>query len=184
MQRMCSKRAAALAAALLFLFAAHLQPCCRVTLDGQYVPGLYSPAAVRAGFRAARAAVEELLPGGAEHPTLRVGIRLRLRPAEDSAAALSEALLLRTDGVAEADGVRVNGVALGAVSNGEALIEALRETIRAAMPDGAAVGNLGGTLSIRRVYTRSGCEKESAALVTQILRLAPAFYLDENGRLV
>lgn len=170
--------------AVVLLFAVHLHPACLVTLDGQRVAGCYSPARVREALRCAEAAAEELTAGDGRLPTLRRSYRLRLRAPDGSAAALADALLQAAEGVVRADGVRVNGQALGTVKDGQAMLEQLQATIRSDMPEGAAVGNISGRLEIRPVYTRSGCETGSWDMILRITALAPVFYLDGQGRLV
>lgn len=176
-----SYRAALLA--LLLLFAAHLRPCCRVSVEGERLTGRYSLTQVRAACEAASQAAEELLPGEAILPRPRTALRLSLRCPDGETAALTDALLRRVEGVTEADMVRVNGGSLGTVADGSALLEELRETIRSGMPAGAVVGKLSGRLQIHPVYTREGFPRESADMLASILEAAPAFYVDGSGKL-
>lgn len=172
------------ALALLLLFAVHLRPVYRVSVGDERLSGLYSDAQIRQAREAARETAEELLPGEAALPAPRTALRLRLgRPTGDT-AALSDALLRAAESVTLADAVWINGCALGTVSDGEALLEQLREAIRGGMPAGAAVGNLGGQLKVRPVYTRAGSERESADMLADILAAAPVFYFDGRGKLV
>lgn len=165
-------------------FAAFLQPVYRVTAGGERVPGLYSPAALREGLSAARAAAEELSDTPAALPRVETRKLLRLTPGRGLASTLSDALLQRTGSAVCADGVALNGVPLGAVADGAALLESLRAQIRDGMPAGAAVGNLGGTLQIRPVYTRPDRVFSETDMLARISLLAPVFYLDSEGKVV
>ena len=170
--------------ALLLLGAVHLRPVCRVTVDGQPLEGFYAPGQLRAATEAARETAEELLAAETELPVLHAAYRLHLHPADGSTEALTDALLRMTPGVTVADSVRVNGIPLGTVADGSAMLEQLRDTIRSDMPDGAAVGNLGGRLQVFPVYSRAGHECGSWDMILNIMSLAPVFYLDGQGRLV
>ena len=172
------------ALAILLLFAVHLHPVCLVTVDGQRVEGCYSPSRVRDALRCAEAAAEELTTGESVLPPLRRSFRLRLRAPDGSAAPLTDALLQATEGVTQADGVSVNGQALGTVADGQAMLAQLQAAIRRDMPETAAVGNLSGRLAIHPVYTRAGCESGSWDMILRITALAPVFYLDSLGKLV
>ena len=168
--------------ALLFLLGAHLQPLCRVTVAGEALEGRFSPAQIRLAQRAARAAADELQDRPAALIRPRCFYRLSLRRADGDPARLCDALLRRAEGVALADGVSVNGTALGAVTDGTLLLERLYEAMRRDMPEGAAVARLGGNLEIRRVYTRAGHESPVWDMVLRVTGAAPVFYLDGQGR--
>ncbi|MBR4548452.1 MAG: hypothetical protein IKO83_00865 [Oscillospiraceae bacterium] len=170
--------------ALLLLLLVHLQPVYRVCVDGQWLTGLYTGGQIRLANEAAEAAADELLPGEAALPVLRKSLRVRLRRPAGNTAVLSDALLLSLGEVRSADAVSVNGAALGSVADGEALLDALRLTIRSDMPVGAAVGNLGGRLQVFPVYTRAGLERSKADMLAEILAAAPVFYLDSGGKCV
>ena len=144
-----------LALALLFLLGANLRVQYRVSVDGTRLPGSYSASVLREGRLAATEAAEEILRYEAKTPACEARVRLSFRRAENDVQALTEALLRRTSGVAEADAVLLNGTRLGTVADGEALCEALRETLRGAMPAAAASGNISGQIELRRVYTRA-----------------------------
>ena len=178
------KTAVVLVLACGLFFTTYLQPVYRVTAGGERVPGLYSPAALREGINTARAAAEELSDSPAALPTIETRKLLRITPAQGLASTLSDALLRKTDTAVCADSVAVNGVPLGAVADGAALLESLRAEIRDGMPAGAAVGNLGGTLQIRPVYTRPDRVFSEADMLARISLLAPVFYLDSQGKVV
>lgn len=178
------RKALGLSAALLFWLLCQAVPVYRVHLDGEALAGGFSPAQLRLAEACARDAAEELCGAEAALPALSYSLRLGLRPTADGARRLSDALLRGTAGVAAADSVSVNGLALGTVRDGAALLDALRESIRAGMPAGAAVGNLGGALRIAPVYTRAGTEIEAADMLRTVTALAPVFYLDAEGTAV
>ena len=80
------------------------------------------------------------------------------------------------------DEVRVDGVRLGWVADGEALREAVSRYIADTCPAWASGGVLSRELAIRRLYTRDGYltpEKDMLLLVTGA---APVFYYDGTGR--
>ena len=170
--------------ALLLLFAASLHPVYRISVDGQPVPGFFSPAQLRAAETAARDTAEELSRGEAALPEARLRYTLRLRPADGEPAVLTDALLRAVDGIAVTDSVRVNGVPLGTVEDGNEMLELLRREIRSGMPEGAAVGNLGGRLQVFPVYSRPELAEDKEEMVRRITALAPVFYLDRQGKLV
>lgn len=170
--------------ALLLLFAVHLRPGYRVSVAGERLAGRYSRAQIRTACEAAAQAAEELTPGEAALPRLRVSLRLGLRRPGGETAALTDALLRAAGGITKADAVRVNGDTLGTVKDGASLLQDLRETIRSGMPAGAIVGNLSGRLQIRPVYTREGLSHENADMLASILAAAPVFYVDSRGKLV
>ncbi len=170
--------------ALLFLLGVHLHPVCRVTVGGEALAGRFSPAQIRLAQRAARAAAEEIL----DRPTAlirpRCFYRLSLRAADGDPARLCDALLRRADGIVLADGVSVNGTALGTVTDGTLLLERLYEAMRGDMPETATVARLGGNLQIHRVYSRAGHESPVWDMVLRVTGAAPVFYLDGEGKVV
>lgn len=170
--------------AVLFLFVVHLHPAYRVTVDGERLPGLYSSSQLRAGLSAARAAADEIVPNEAALPAVRVKQRFRLRPADGDSKALADALLRQTPGVVSADGVWLNGVSIGSVEKGSALLEQLYHLIREGCPAGARVGNLSGSLRIREVYSRPGQQIPCESMLSLVTELAPVFYVDGEGRIV
>lgn len=170
--------------ALFLLFASSLHPVYRITVAGQPIPGGFSPVQLRAAEAAARDTAEELLCGEAALPEAQARYTLRLRPADGELAVLTDALLRAVDGVAVTDSVRVNGVPLGTVADGNEMLELLRRQIRSGMPEGAAVGNLGGRLQVFPVYSRPELADGSEEMVGRITALAPVFYLDKQGKLV
>ena len=170
--------------ALLFLLGANLRVQYRVSVDGTRLPGAYSASVLRAGRLAATEAAEEILRYEAKTPACEARVRLSFRRAENDVQALTEALLRRTSGVAEADAVLLNGTRLGTVADGEALCEALRETLRGARPAAAASGNISGQIELRRVYTRADGNTPDEDMLRLIAGLAPAVYIDRNGKLV
>lgn len=169
---------------LLLLFVSSLHPVYRITVADRPIPGSFSPAQLRAAEAAARDAAEELSRGEAALPEARIRHTLRLRPADGEIAVLTDALLRAVDGVAVTAGVRVNGVPLGTVEDGTGMLELLRGQIRSEMPEGAAVGNLGGRLQVFPVYSRLELAESNEEMIRRITALAPVFYLDKMGKLV
>ena len=181
---MRGRRLIPLVLAVLALCLANLRPQCRVWVDGQAMPGFYRPSAVDRCEEAASEAAEEILRGEARMPALRRRYSLRLRPADGDRQTLSDAILLAVLGVRQADEVSVNGQRLGNVADGELLCERLRESIRGQMPGAAVFGNIGGQLSLRRVYTRAGRWRGYDEMIRLVTGAAPVIYVDQSGKLV
>lgn len=170
--------------ALLGLLCTSLRPQYRVTVDGAELPGTYSPAALRRGERAAGEAADEILRWDAKMPETGRRLCLRLRPAPDDIAALTDALLQSVSGLSLADSVSVNGIRLGTVPDGQQLCARLRESILGRMPAAAVSGNISGRLELRRVYTRADANTDYEDMVLLITGMAPVIYLDGGGKLV
>ena len=169
---------------MLFLLAAHLHPVCRITVAGEELEGRFSPAQVRLAQQAAQAAAGEILDAPTALIRPRCFYRLSLRPANGRTAVLSDAILRRANGLVLADGISVNGVPLGTVSDGTLLLERLYTAIRSEMPETATVGNLGGNLQIQPVYSRAGHETPVWDMVLRVTGAAPVFYLGADGKVV
>ena len=170
--------------ALLLLAAVHLQPVYRVSVEGECIAGLFSRDQILEARQTAHEAAEELAVGEAALSVPNVSLRLGLRRPDGDTAALVEALLRTEEAILSGDAVRINGIGLGTVADGEALLEQLRQTIRSGTPSGASVGRLGGTLEIVPVYTRADRLSENGDVLARILAMAPVFYLDSGGKLV
>ena len=172
-----------MALALGLVLASHLRPVYRIRLEGEALPGHYSLEQARRGEEQAREIAEEIL-GNAEalcRPEKR--LCLTLRRADGEAAALTEALLARTEGIQTAAEVRVNGIRLGNVEDGETLERALQRSIRGQMPLRAVSGGISGRLELRQVYTREGSCTPYGDMVLLITGMAPVIYLDPEGKL-
>ena len=168
---------------LAFLVAVNLNICCRVSINGRTLEGLYSPAQLRRCEEAATAAAEEILPGHAVGPLIERQYCLSLIPAKGGLRPVTDTLLRSYTGVKSEDGVYVNGIFLGVVEDGEVLREKLRGFIENQMPNRAVFGNISGKMEIREVYTRSNRRTNDEDMLLLISGVAPVIYLDSEGRL-
>ena len=67
--------------ALMFMAFSNLRVSCRLTVDGEAVPGSFSPVSADIAVTAAERAAEEILPGSADMPeTERPYMRSLSRP--------------------------------------------------------------------------------------------------------
>lgn len=169
---------------LLFAVGANFDICCRVSVNGQYVEGLYSPFAADKGLTAAAAAAEELLSAPAVMPTVDKAYRLSLRPADGDARVISDAALRAVTGVRLNQGVFVNGVYMGSVEDGGELFSRLRDFIRNQMPNAAVFGNISGEAKVRPIYGRANRTTDYDDMVLLISGMAPVIYVDSNGKVV
>lgn len=177
------RRALILLLGLALLLAANLRPTCAVTVAGETLPGRYGLRQTERCEAIARETAEEILGQEAllPEPALRVGLSLRRADGED--AVLTDALLRAVPGVAVAEEVRVNGVRLGTVADGQALVRALERSIRGQMPLAAVSYSLSGRLELSRVYTRSGKCTPDSDMILLITGMAPVVYVDADGKL-
>ena len=172
-----------LALALGLAVASHLRPVYRFTVQGEPLPGRYSLAQAQAGEEQAREIAEEILGTADGLADSKRRFYLSLHPADGDPAALTEALLRGTEGIQTAAEVRVNGIRLGNVEDGEALQRALQRSIRGQMPMKAVSGSISGRLELRPVYTRVGSCTPNSDMVLLITGVAPVVYLDPEGKL-
>ena len=176
------KKTVLLLITLLFAVGSHLRPCCDYTLGGVPIAAGFAPGTARQAELTVRDAAEEILREGAPLPAFQKHTRLRFkRPSEDM-RVLTDALLRATDGIVRRDEVRVEGVRLGWVADGEALREALHEYITNTLPAWASDGVLSRELGIRRLYTRDGYLTAQSDMVLLVTGAAPVFYYDQTGR--
>ena len=161
----------------------HLRPVYRITAWREERPRGATVSAGRGALARAGEIAEEIL-GSAGHalPPGETAF-LTLRRADGEAATLTEALLERTEGIQTAAEVRVNGIRLGNVEDGEALERALQRSIRGQMPLKAVSGGISGRLELRPVYTRVGSCTPYSDMVLLITGVAPVIYLDPEGKL-
>ena len=171
-------------ASLLLLAAANLQVVCRVSVDGQPVEGLYSPAAVENSQALARRTAEEILLSSEQVPKCRVRRSLSFRPAEGDGAVLTDALLRATPGIAVRQEVRVNGLNLGHVADGDALDTALRQYLYGSRPVGAVGARYTEEISVNGVYTRLGRDTEIDDMLLLVTGCCPVMYTDANGAVI
>lgn len=177
------KKLVCTALALAFMLAANLNVCCRVSINGRELEGLYSPAQLKRCEKAAAAAAEEILPGHAVGPLIERKYSLSFVPARGGLRGVTDSLLCSYTGVKSEDGVFVNGVFLGVVEDGAVLREKLKGFIENQMPNRAVFGNISGKLEIREVYTRANRRTNDEDMLLLISGAAPVIYLDSEGRL-
>ena len=182
-ERADRRRALILLAALVLLLAANLRPSYSVTVAGAQLPGCYGLRQTERCAALARETAEEILGREPLLPEPELHLRLSLGGADGDDARLTDALLRATPGVAVAEEVRVNGIRLGTVADGQTLVRALERSIRGQMPNAAVVGNLSGELQIQTVYSRSGQETNYDDMILLITGMAPVVYVDANGKL-
>ena len=166
--------------ALTLSVLANLRPGCAV----EGADGCYSPRALRLGRLAASRAAEEIVPGGGALPRLRESWRLSLRQPEDSVPALTRAFLSRIPGVVTRSEVRVNGVSLGTVADGEALKEALRVNLYVGRPAAAVSSRYTEELTIAPVFSRSSRGLDESSMLQLIRNLCPVMYVDREGKII
>lgn len=183
MTRALRRKVLLLALALGLTLASHLRPVYCFSVQGESLPGRYSLMKARAGEAQAQEIAEEILGTTETLPALEKRFTLSLRPANGDPAALTEALLNNTEGIQMAAEVRVNGLRLGNVEDGEALQRALQRSIRGQMPLKAVSGGISGRLELRQVYTRVGSCTPNSDMVLLITGVAPVIYLDPEGKL-
>ena len=109
------KKLLLLVLALMFMVFSNLRVCCRLTVDGEAVPGSFSPVSADIAVTVAERAAEEILPGFADMPDTERHYMLSLSRPDGSRAELADALLRSTPGVTVNSAVYVGGVRLGSV---------------------------------------------------------------------
>jgi len=166
--------------ALVFSVLANLRPGCAV----EGTEECYSLRALRLGRLAASRAAEEIVPGGGVLPRLRESWRLSLRQPEDTVPALCRAFLSRIPGIVTRSEVRVNGVSLGTVADGEALKEALRVNLYVNRPTAAVSSRYREELVITPVFTRSDRGMDESSMLQLIGNLCPVMYVDREGKII
>ena len=95
--------------------------------------------------------------------------------------AVYAALLDAAPQVGHGAAVRVNGMYLGCVRDGEALKNALRSRLYADMPTGAVYGRYCEELDISAQYTRVGCYTPQSDMLLLLGGLTSTVYADETG---
>ena len=169
--------------ALGLVLGSHLRPVYRIRVQEESLPGRYSLRQLRAGTEQAGEIGEEILGSAETLPVAEKRLCLTLRRADGDPETLSGALLRHTRGIQCADEVRINGIRLGNVEDGESLQRALQRSIRGQMPHRAVSGSISGRLELRRVYTRAGSCTPNCDMVLLITGMAPVIYLDPEGKL-
>lgn len=168
-------------AALGFAVVSNLSLCCRVSVGGRELDGVYSPFQVDRGVMAAWVAAEEIVSGPALLPAVERRYTLSLRPAGGSSAAVSSALMDCVPGVELNHGVYINNVYLGSVSHRDELLSQLRSFILGQLPSWAESGYLSQELSFREQYAPAGSTTPVEDMVLLASGMAPVMYSDGQG---
>lgn len=179
-----NKKALLFSFALLFLLAANLHLCCRVSVGGEWDSELYSLPALHRGEQAARAAAEEICRPAARLPQLRERLTLSFRPPRGDSARLSALILRRVPGVSPLYRVGSEGRRLGAVADREKLEERLRAALYSSMPATAVRGSFSPAVEITPVYGRSGSAMSPSEMALVVSGAVSAFYTDRDGNQV
>ena len=169
--------------ALLLTLLANLHPCCRLSVNGELLPGQYSLSDVKDCELTADRAADEILTGYAAPPEIKKSWSLSFIPPMGGKVYATDAILSAYPGVKKADGVYVNGVFLGTVADGQLLREKTRDFITSQMPNAAVFGSISGELEISTVYTRKNSHTDYGDMLLLISGMAPVVYTDEYGRL-
>lgn len=178
------KKAVLASLSLLLLAASNLHLCCRVSVDGRRLEGLYAPRQVDRAASAAAWAAAEILGESPDLPELRRRTALSFRAPAGDVTELTDALLTGVPGVVLAETATVNGVRLGTVADGSELRTRLDRFINGQMPTMAVSGGISGKLQLTSCYSRRDLTVNVDDMVLLITGMAPVVYVDENGKLV
>ena len=168
---------------LCLLLLGNLHRCCSLSINGTELQGLYSPKDVKRAEQTALSAAEELLSGHAMLPEIEKTWSLSIIPPMGGRMYLTDAVLSACPGVKKGNGVSVNGVFLGTVTDGDVLREKTRAFILNQMPNSAVFGSISGELQIETVYTRKNHDTNYDDMLLLISGMAPVIYTDQYGRL-
>lgn len=177
------KKGALICLSLLLLAASNLHLCCRVSVGGRELEGVYSLQAVDRAMTLAANTAEEILAGPAVIPEAERRYTLSFLPPDGDEAALTDAALRAVTGVRVLDAAYVNGTRLGAVEDGEELSRRLERFITGQQPMAAVSGSISGRLEIRKEYGRSGSAVNYDDMLLLVTGMAPVIYLDADGKL-
>ncbi len=168
---------------LLLLLIGNLRLGCTLSINGTELQGIYSSKDVRKAEQTALAAAEELVPGYALLPEISKRWSLSVIPPKGGRLFATDAILSSCPGVKKGNGVYVNGILLGTVSDGDILREKTRDYILNQMPNAAVFGSISGDLEIKTVYTRKNHDTNYEDMLLLISGMAPVIYTDQYGRL-
>ena len=171
------------ALSLLLLFAANLRIGYSLSINGTELEGVYSRSDIRKAKYTALEAAEELLSGHALLPEINKTLSLSFVPPKGGRLLATDAILSSCPGIKKGNGVYVNGVLLGTVTDGDLLREKTRDYILNQMPNSAVFGSISGDLEIRPVYTRKNHDTNYDDMLLLISGMAPVIYTDQYGRL-
>ena len=169
------KKLLLLVLALMFMAFSNLRVCCRLTVDGEAVPGSFSPVSADIAVTAAERAAEEILPGSADMPDTERHYMLSLSRPDGSRAELADALLTVNSAV------YVGGVRLGSVPDSAEFQTGLNSYIRNTMPTWAVNGYLSRGVEFRTQYSRTGSETNEDDMILLVTGMAPVLYSDGSG---
>ena len=176
------KKAIILGLALSFAVCSHLRPRCDFTVEGRTIDVGCSIAAGKMAQKAALAAAEEILPGKAVLPAAQRQLRFSLRPGEDTAPRLCDALLCACPGIISGDKVEIDGIPLGTVADARELRRTMYKYIDNTLPTWASTGSIKGRLSFKSHYTRADFEVSPEDMLMLITGMSPVMYSDGEGR--
>lgn len=177
------KKVSLCAFSLLLMVIGNLRLGCVLSINGTNLEGLYSPKDIRRAEETALAAVEELVSGHAMLPELEKKWTLSVIPPMGGRIFATDALISSSPGVKKGNGVYVNGVLLGTVSDGDILRKKTQDFISNQMPNAAVFGTISGELEIKPVYTRKNHDTNYDDMILLISGMAPVIYTDPYGRL-
>ena len=177
---MCKKIMLSLTAAAL-MAAANFNLCCTLSVNGREVPGLYSPARADILSGIAYEAACELLPDTPEMPLVQRRYSLHLTAPENDGAALTDAILRRTDGIGVYYAVFVNDEEMGLVEDDDRMKAKLRSNLYYQIPDAAIYASYRGQIDIRAVYAPDGMTTPYDDMVLLVRGRAPIRCVDAEG---
>ena len=178
------KRVIAMLAAALLLFAANINVCCRVFVDGYCDGELYTYSAADRAERAASAAAEEIVRGSAAMPAVTRRCVLSLRPPRGQTAVLSDEILSRVRGVEKLYAVRADRRYFGVVDDRDRLEERLRANLYSSMPSAAVRARYSAQIEIEPVYGRAGSGCDSGEMALLVSGAVSAMFTDGEGSAV
>lgn len=178
---MLNKKLFLLPLALALAVLSNMSVCCEASVEGEALPGLYSPDALGCAVSAARAAAEEIAVGEAALAAPELRCHLSFAAPDGDAATLCGVLLETSDDVMLTYGVYVDGERLGNTESEAALRARLERFIEGQKPSWAVRGEISGEVEVRREYTRRGYVATTDDMALLISGAAPVLYFNEEG---
>ncbi|MBQ7472953.1 MAG: hypothetical protein IJS79_01220 [Oscillospiraceae bacterium] len=167
--------------ALLFVFTANLNLCCRVGVNGKWDDAAYSLGDARRAELVAAAAAEEILPRRARMPEIEHCLFLSLRAPRGEIRHLSDRILSEVPGVSRLYAVHAGGRSFGVAADRDKLEERLRAALYSSMPGSAVRASFSEAIEIVPVYGRSGSALPCADIAQAVSGAVPALFLDREG---
>ena len=171
------------ALSLCLILAGNLRPACKISINGTELDGLYSPKDIRKAEQTALAVADELVAGYALLPEISKNWSLSFVSPKGGRLTATDVIISSCPGIKKGNGVYVNGVLLGTVTDGKLLKEKTRNYILNQMPNAAVFGAISGDLEIKTVYTRKNHDTNYEDMLLLISGMAPVIYTDQYGRL-